>query len=131
MSAEDADGAVSLAMVDEAEMTELNERFRDCAGPTDVLSFWQDDDEGTWPDPTGQQARDWGEVVVCPSVVQRYAAQQGGDPDTQLGWAVMHGVLHLLGHDHERDGGEMRRREQALLLELAPEVRAVSRALKR
>ncbi len=130
MASEGVDGSVALAFVDEAEMAGLNERFRGASGPTDVLSFNQADDDSEWPDPTGRSANDRGEVVVCPSVVARYAMEDGGDPGTQLGWTILHGMLHLLGYDHEKDDGEMRERERLLLRELDPQVRAVSRAFR-
>jgi ssRNA-specific RNase YbeY (16S rRNA maturation enzyme) len=46
-----------------------------------------------------------------------------------VGWTIQHGVLHLLGYDHENDSGEMRAREQVLLGELDRQVRAVGKAL--
>lgn len=131
LRAEGAEGRVSIVFVAEAEMRDLNERFRRQDGPTDVLSFRQADGDLEWPDPTDSGPSELGEVIVCPSVVERYAHEDGGDPETQLGWTVMHGVLHLLGHDHETDGGQMRAREQELLRELDVEIRAVAKALER
>ena len=69
---------------------------------------------GDGPSPPGL-----GEVVVCASVVTRYAREDGVDGAEQLAWTIVHGVLHLLGYDHEVDHGEMRDRERALLPELA------------
>ena len=60
-----------------------------------------------------------GEVVICPALVRRYAAEAGTTSGYQLGWTVVHGMLHLLGYDHEQDRGEMRPREQVLLERLA------------
>ncbi len=126
MHAEQADGAVTVVFTDESEMKELNRRFRGLDEPTDVLSFRQADSDLGWPGPTAGADADLGEMVVCPAVVDRYAQEEDGDPDTQLGWTILHGVLHLLGYDHEKDEGEMRAREQALLATLAGQVRAVS-----
>jgi rRNA maturation RNase YbeY len=130
LAAQDTDGSVAVALVDEAEIRDLNARYRGLDEPTDVLSFRQADGETEWPDPTEQSGSELGELVICPTVVRRYAQEEGGDPETQLGWVVVHGVLHLLGYDHETDDGEMREREQQLMVELGPRVRAVSRALK-
>jgi rRNA maturation RNase YbeY len=59
-------------------------------------------------------------------VVQRYARSDGVDPGQQLAWTLVHGTLHLVGYDHERDEGEMREREKALLKGFDPLVRAIS-----
>jgi probable rRNA maturation factor len=126
LEAEGCPGAVVVAFLDEEGISELNGRFCGLSQPTDVLSFRQADTDFEWPDPTGESHRDLGEVVVCPAVVRRYALEEGGDPETQLGWTLVHGALHLVGYDHERDGGEMRAREQALLKELDLRVRAVA-----
>ena len=125
LEAEGVAGAVVVAFVDEERMAELNGRFRGVDEPTDVLSFRQADADCDWPEPTRESGTDLGELVVCPAVVGRYALEEGGAPDLQLGWSLIHGVLHLVGYDHERDAGEMRAREQALLKELDHLVRAV------
>ena len=81
---------LSLSFVDEQEMTDLHERYMQEAGPTDVLSFPLDDDvEGV---------RMLGDVVIAPSVAAR---NNPGDPDGELRLLVVHGVLHVLGYDHE------------------------------
>ena len=78
---------LSLSFVDEPEMAGLHERYMGDAGPTDVLSF-----------PLGEDGL-LGDVVVCPAV----AAGNNPDRDAELRLLVVHGVLHLLGHDHEED----------------------------
>lgn len=130
LAAEGVEGSVSLAFVDESEIRALNARFRELDESTDVLSFRQADSETAWPDPTRESPIELGEVVVCPEVVRRYALEEDGDPETQLGWTVLHGVLHLIGHDHECDSGEMRARESELMRELDTHVRAVSTAIE-
>lgn len=136
---EDVEGAVAIVCVDEDSMTELNGRYRGVYEPTDVLSFAYTGDSD-WPQlPSPQVPRehahadegdgaltDLGEVIICPAVVRRYAEEDGREAGLQLGWSVVHGVLHLLGHDHDRDRGEMRRREQELLGELGPAMSALS-----
>ena len=121
-----ADGSVTVAFVDEQEMMDLNRRFRQLNEPTDVLSFSETGGGREWPDPGKDSEGDLGEIVVCVSVVQRYALQEGGDPEIQLGWTLVHGVLHLMSYDHEPDDELMRARERALLTKLASQVRAVS-----
>ena len=89
---------LSLSFVDEAEIAELHERFMDEPGPTDVLSFPLDDvDEAKGPD----GVRLLGDVVVAPSVA---ATNNPDAPEDELRLLVVHGILHLLGYDHEEDG---------------------------
>jgi len=81
---------LSVSFVTEEEMAELHMRFTGEDGPTDVLSFPLDgEDEGL---------RVLGDVVVCPAV----AARQG-ELASELRLLLVHGILHLLGHDHEDD----------------------------
>jgi rRNA maturation RNase YbeY len=119
LSEERLAGEVEVAFVDEAAITALNERYREAAGATDVLSFDYTDDDGA-------ERRVSGEIVVCPQVVVRYATEEGRDVTEQLGWTIIHGVLHLAGYDHETDHGEMRAREQVLLEHLSGPVHALS-----
>ncbi|TML35959.1 MAG: rRNA maturation RNase YbeY [Actinobacteria bacterium] len=84
-----SDGHLAVAFVDEAEMQRLNREHRGRDSATDVLSFPVD---GSGP-ATGP--RELGDVVVC--------AALASDPIE----AVVHGVLHLCGYDHETDAGEM------------------------
>jgi probable rRNA maturation factor len=87
---------LSLSFVDDDEMSALHERYMQEAGPTDVLTFPLDDDD---IDESG--ARVLGDVVVCPAVAAR---NNPDDPQAELRLLVAHGVLHILGYDHEEDG---------------------------
>ena len=90
---------MSLSFVDEAEIAELNERWLDESGPTDVLSFPLDDPrDSSARSPDGMCSL--GDVVVCPSVARRYAVEHGREPDAETALLVVHGVLHVLGYDH-------------------------------
>ena len=89
---------LSISLVDDEEMTALNRHFRSEAGPTDVLSFSLL--EGDHTEFRGQLL---GEVVIDVEVAARQAARQGpglGDEMTRL---LIHGTLHLLGYDHQRE----------------------------
>jgi probable rRNA maturation factor len=123
------DTEVSLLFVDEMTIAELNERFLFREGPTDVLSFPIDDeperggrspDEGT-TGPTEAQGDAvpslLGDVVICPAVAARNASGKGVAADGELALLVVHGLLHLLGMDHEdeEEAERMEHRERQLL----------------
>lgn len=104
---------LSIALVDDDEMARLNKQYRDIDGPTDVLSFGCDD-----PCPTpGDEPITLGDVVIAPAVAERQAAELGHSVEHELDVLLVHGVLHLLGYDHEAedDAGAMAAREAALL----------------
>ena len=90
---------LSILLVDEKTMEDYHERFMDLPGPTDVMSFPMDelrepaDDEEA---PLGLL----GDVVLCPTVTARQAAENGREPDAEAEYLLIHGLLHLLGHDH-------------------------------
>ena len=124
------DAELSLLFVDEAVMADLNKRFMDKEGPTDVLAFPIDDpiDAGRWPD-SGSTGPDrdppelaelpmlLGDVVVCPAVAARQAPTHAGSYEDELALLVVHGVLHVLGMDHAEadDAAAMQARERELL----------------
>ena len=85
-----------VRIVDEAEMTALNQRYRGKSGVTNVLSFPYE------PLP-GVSSRLLGDIVVCAPVVAEEAVRQGKSLDAHWAHLVMHGVLHLRGHDHHHD----------------------------
>lgn len=87
------DAEVSVRLVDEEEMTALNSRYRDKAGSTNVLSFPADL-------PAGVDHPLLGDIVICPAVVNREAAEQDKTPPQHWSHMLVHGSLHLLGYDH-------------------------------
>jgi probable rRNA maturation factor len=93
-----ADAELSLSLVTEDEIADLHERYLHEAGPTDVLSFRLDAEAGE------DGLRQLGDVVIAPSVATR---NNPDDPASELRLLLVHGILHLLGHDHmeqaERD----------------------------
>jgi probable rRNA maturation factor len=104
---------LSIAIVDLAEMTELNTKYRGKEGPTDVLSFECDDLCAAEPD----EPVTLGDVVIAPEVAESQADEYGHTVEQELNLLLVHGVLHLLGYDHEddADAGVMQARERALL----------------
>jgi probable rRNA maturation factor len=124
------DAELSMLFVDEKSMADLNERFLGREGPTDVLAFPMDDElieSGRQPDQGGRgpgspsEPSDApilvGDVVICPKVAERQALDHNLPIDDELSLLVVHGVLHLLGFDHEDDdeAAAMERRERELM----------------
>lgn len=107
---------LSVALVDDAAIAELNAAYRDKAGPTDVLSFSLV--EGDHADHRGKML---GDVVISVPVAERQARELGHDLDEELLRLLIHGVLHLLGFDHEEDdeAERMERREREVRAEIA------------
>jgi len=113
--AEGRHGELTLTFVDRDEIAALNAEHLGKEGPTDVLSFPLDDD-----DPQPGVPVLLGDVVVCPAVAVDQAPDHAGTADDELALLVVHGVLHVLGHDHAEadETAKMRARELALLGEL-------------
>ncbi|MGO9490425.1 MAG: rRNA maturation RNase YbeY [Solirubrobacteraceae bacterium] len=100
------DGHVAVSYVSSAQIARLNGRHRGKPEPTDVLSFPIDGIE-VLPGPEAQP-RELGDIVICP--------RQTAD----LREAIVHGMLHLLGMDHEADSGEMLALQERLLRQAQP-----------
>lgn len=124
------DTEVSLLFVDEGAIADLNSRFLGREGPTDVLAFPIDDEpveSGRSPDSGGsgpgfssepEEAPSLlGDVVICPAVAERNAPDHAGSYDDELALLVVHGLLHILGMDHEdpEEAELMEARERELL----------------
>jgi probable rRNA maturation factor len=89
-------------------MRVLNRRYRQRDYPTDVLSF-------SYGDIMVDCVPFLGEVVISPEIAQRQAMSRGASPERELRTLLMHGILHLLGYDHETDRGRMNRMQAKLL----------------
>lgn len=105
-----ARGEVVVALVSDAKMRALNRRFRGVARATDVLSF----PAGGTPRPPAPGRRLLGDVVIAAGVADRQARRAGHPVGVELRRLALHGLLHLLGHDHTRDDGRMERLERRL-----------------
>ena len=108
--ADDAPSECTLRVVGESEGAMLNERFRRGRGPTNVLAF-------PFESPPGVSLPILGDVVVCAPVVRREACDYGLEGRAHWAHLVVHGVLHLLGHDHrfEEEAERMRAEESRIL----------------
>jgi probable rRNA maturation factor len=101
--AEGRRGELTVTFVDRDEIAVLNGEHLGESGPTDVLSFPLDDDASADPLQMGSTVPTLlGDVVVCPAVAAEQAAAHAGTLEDELALLVVHGVLHVLGHDHAK-----------------------------
>lgn len=111
---------VTICLVSDAAMARLNESFRKKKGPTDVLSFPSVARRRPVRLPRRSRAaksgerEELGDIAIAPATARRYAKKHGRPLATELRVLMLHGVLHLLGYDHETDRGEMDKIEQRL-----------------
>ncbi len=89
-------GSLDVFFVDVATMTELNQQHMGASGPTDVLAFPLDDDNSV---PVAGM-RHLGDVVICSEVAAANATTHAGTVEAEVALLIIHGVLHILGHDH-------------------------------
>lgn len=105
-------GELTLTFVDRNEITALNAEHMGVDGPTDVLSFPLDPfgDDGPGPSLIG-------DIVVCPEIAAGAAPGHAGTVDDELALLIVHGMLHIVGHDHREssEATRMRERERELL----------------
>ncbi|MDM5271682.1 rRNA maturation RNase YbeY [Sulfurovum sp. zt1-1] len=101
---------IELIITDNETIRELNAQYRDKDKPTDVLSF---------PIEQVIPGMPLGSIVISEPYVIEKAVEFGHKPDDELALLFIHGLLHLLGYDHEIDNGEMRAKEEALIEQFA------------
>ena len=99
------DGTVELIFVDDQEIKSLNKNFRQIDKITDVLSFPLDFMEGL---PLGS-------IVINIQMAKQKAKEFGHSLEDEIALMFIHGLLHLIGYDHETDHGQMRQKEQELI----------------
>ena len=114
---------VTICFVSDAEMARMNQSFRKKKGPTDVLSFPAIRGRAPVSLPRRRKTerglrppRDvfLGDVAISPATARRNAKKLGRTLPSELQILILHGVLHLLGYDHETDRGQMDRMEARL-----------------
>ena len=127
------DSEVTICLVSDAEIARMNEAYRKKKGPTDVLSFPARETlrrrkktftdgaevaEGTEKTRKKKSSRTTerylGDIAIAPETAMRYAKKNGRTLSSELRVLILHGVLHLMGYDHETDHGEMNRAERAM-----------------
>jgi probable rRNA maturation factor len=116
--------SLTICFVTDAEIARMNEAFRNKPGPTDVLSFPGRVPRGQ-PRKLGALSRSarvdgsraeeyLGDIAISPAAARRNARAFGRTLPAELRILMLHGVLHLLGYDHETDHGKMNRLETKL-----------------
>jgi len=116
------EAGLTVCLVSDAAIARMNEKFRKKKGPTDVLSFptvvrrtplrLRRDSRTV---PAGEYL---GDIAISPATARRHAKKSGRKLSNELQVLILHGVLHLLGYDHETDRGEMDRIERKLRIRL-------------
>lgn len=109
---------ITICLVSDSSIARMNKAFRRVSGPTDVLSFPAAAERKPAKFIAGKVANryamDLGDVAISPATAQLYARKDGRTLPVELRILMLHGILHLLGYDHETDSGEMNRLEKRL-----------------
>lgn len=117
--------SLTICLVTDAQITRWNGAYRSKSEPTDVLSFPADENGGRRRQQNPKTQRDTGttmarstpylgDIAIAPAVALRNSRRRGQDLDAELRILILHGMLHLMGYDHESDNGQMVRRERRL-----------------
>ena len=113
-----SDQSVSICLVTDAAMSRMNKRYRGKRGPTDVLSFPANGRVASARKSAPPRPFFLGDIAISPETARRNARRFGRTLDDELRILILHGILHLLGYDHEADHGEMEQIEIRLRREL-------------
>jgi probable rRNA maturation factor len=105
-------GNIAIKLGDRPESQYLNTKYRKKEYPTDVLSFFHGDEL-----PDGLHL---GDIFICYPIAVDQAKENGVSIENELFRLIIHGILHLLGHDHEDDSGEMLEQQEQILKKYAP-----------
>jgi probable rRNA maturation factor len=131
-----AAGSVTVCLVTDSEIARWNRAYRRKPGPTDVLSF-PTRETRLKPKRSGRQTNQFaltasrplravvpdsqpymGDIAIAPAVARRNARRLGRSFEHEMRALILHGLLHLMGYDHETDTGQMERRERSLRRQL-------------
>ena len=108
--------ALTVCLVTDSEIARWNRTYRGKNRPTDVLSFpMREASSRRSSRPRNRRPSEYlGDVAIAPKIALRNARHLGRPFDDEMKVLILHGILHLMGYDHERDTGQMDRREQRL-----------------
>jgi probable rRNA maturation factor len=114
-------GALTVCLVESRVMARWNLAYRGKKGPTDVLSFPTNGTQGRGTDArapkrgiVSESNPYLGDIAIAPAVARRNATRFRRTFSEEMRILILHGILHLMGYDHEADDGQMDRREQRL-----------------
>jgi probable rRNA maturation factor len=122
--------AVTICLVSSADIAKWNRAYRGKNKPTDVLSFTTDEPSTKHPfrksprKRTAAKPREgvdmayWGDIAIAPVVARQNARRFRREFSDEMCILILHGILHLMGYDHETDNGQMERREMRLRRQL-------------
>jgi len=125
--------SLTVCLVTDAEIARWNRAYRGKSGPTDVLSFATNARKAAQRRARNSRVRKdnlfdaaaanhsaqyIGDIAIAPAVAKRNASRLGRSFDDEMRILILHGILHLMGYDHEADDGQMERRESKLRREL-------------
>ena len=121
--------AVTICLVTKADIAKWNRAYRGKNRPTDVLSFTPDEPPAkrrvprlsrkrTSSKSNGNVSNYWGDIAIAPAIARQNARRFGRDLNDEIRILILHGILHLMGYDHETDNGQMDRREMRLRRQL-------------
>lgn len=99
---------LSIVFVEPEEIKELNSRFRGIDIATDVLAFSMLEDTGEIINPDKQLPLLLGDIIICPHIAAMQAEMENHSVEQEMGFLVIHGILHLLGYDHDYLNNETR-----------------------
>lgn len=107
---------LAIVFVEPEEIKELNSRFRSLDIATDVLSFSMLEDTGEIVNPDKMYPLLLGDIIICPHIAAQQAPLENHTVEQELSFLVVHGILHLLGYDHDiiRDQKRMKAREKEI-----------------
>jgi probable rRNA maturation factor len=118
-------GALTVALVSDLEMKRWNRAYRGKNRPTDVLSFPLENSASASATPTRRSSSSsrvkdiyLGDIAIAPAVARKNARRFGRTFTAEMRILILHGILHLMGYDHETDQGQMDRREGLLRRDL-------------
>ena len=116
----DSNAELSIVLVDDGSIAELNKRYRGIEEPTDVLAFPQITQENDAKGEDSEEVRILGDVVISLQTADRQARENGWPLEQEVALLLIHGILHLLNYDHQSkaDSKRMREKEAAILVEL-------------
>ena len=117
--------AMTICLVTKEDIAKWNRAYRGKNRPTDVLSFTADEPPAKQGVSRSSRMRApakfhvdasayWGDIAIAPAIARQNARRFGRDLNDEMRILILHGILHLMGYDHETDNGQMYRREMRL-----------------